>query len=141
MAGYGVQVWPFLQDLGEFKQTYPKDWETFIANTDVAQAFGTTDQFTAECLLKMTGTRTVFSHGATTGKGRSRGKSRSSGRGEGASIREHGRPLVIPDELRLMDGREQLLLVRGRRPLQCRKLRFYEDGEFEGLAASPPGSL
>ncbi|OZC01257.1 hypothetical protein BSZ36_18470 [Rubricoccus marinus] len=141
MAGYGVQVWPFLQDLGQLKQTYPKDWETFIANTDVVQAFGTTDQFTAEYLSKMTGTRTVFSHGATTGKSRSRGKSRSSGRSEGASMSEHGRPLVMPDELRLMDDSEQLLLVRGHRPLQCHKLRFYEDGEFEGLAASPPGSL
>ncbi|MGB3543382.1 type IV secretory system conjugative DNA transfer family protein, partial [Rubrivirga sp.] len=133
MAGYGVQVWPFLQDLGQLKQTYPKDWETFVANTDVVQAFGTTDQFTAEYLSKMAGTRTVFSHGATTGKSRSRGKSRSSGRSEGASMSEHGRPLVMPDELRLMDERDQLLLVRGHRPIQCRKLRFYEDAEFEGL--------
>ena len=133
MAGYGVQVWPFLQDLGQLKQTYPKDWETFVANTDVVQAFGTTDQFTAEYLSKMAGTRTVFSHGATTGKSRSRGKSRLSGRSEGASMSEHGRPLVMPDELRLMDEAEQLLLVRGHRPVRCRKLRFYEDAEFEGL--------
>ena len=74
MAGYGVQVWTFLQDLGQLKQTYPKDWETFVANTDVVQAFGTTDQFTAEYLSKMAGTRTVFSHGATTGKSRSLGQ-------------------------------------------------------------------
>ena len=135
MAGYGVQVWPFLQDLGQLKQTYPKDWETFVANTDVVQAFGTTDQFTAEYLSKMAGTRTVFSHGATTGKSRSRGKSRSSGRSEGASMSEHGRPLVMPDELRLMDERDQLLLVRGLRPVRCRKLRFYEDSEFDGLVS------
>ena len=134
MAGYGVQVWTFLQDLGQLKQTYPKDWETFVANTDVVQAFGTTDQFTAEYLSKMAGTRTVFSHGATMGKSRSRGKSRSSGRSEGASTSEHGRPLVMPDELRLMDEAEQLLLVRGHRPVRCRKLRFYEDDEFSGLA-------
>ena len=133
MAGYGVQVWTFLQDLGQLKQTYPKDWETFVANTDVVQSFGTTDQFTAEYLSKMGGTRTVFSHGATTGKSRSRGKSRSSGRSEGSSLSEHGRPLVMPDELRLMDEDEQLLLVRGHRPVRCRKLRFYEDEEFSGL--------
>lgn len=135
MAGYGVQVWPFLQDLGQLKQTYPKDWETFVANTDVVQAFGTTDQFTAEYLSKMTGTQTVFSHGATTGRSRSRGKSRSSGRSEGSSMSEHGRPLLMPDELRLMGDDEQLLLVRGQRPIRCRKLRFYEDAEFNGLLA------
>jgi len=133
MAGYGVQVWTFLQDLGQLRQTYPKDWETFVANTDVVQAFGTTDQFTAEYLSKMAGTRTVFSHGATTGKSRSRGKSRSSGRSEGASLSEHGRPLVMPDELRLMGEAEQLLLVRGHRPVRCQKLRFYEDAEFGGF--------
>ena len=48
---------------------------------------------------------------------------------------EHGRPLVMPDELRLMDEAEQLLLVRGHRPVRCRKLRFYDDTEFEGLAS------
>ena len=96
---------------------------------------GRPTSFTAEYLSKMAGTRTVFSHGATTGKSRSRGKSRSSGRSEGASLSEHGRPLVMPDELRLMDEAEQLLLVRGHRPVRSRKLRFYEDAEFEGLAS------
>ena len=133
MAGYGVQVWTFLQDLGQLKQTYPREWETFVANTDVVQAFGTTDQFTAEYLSKMAGTRTVFSQGSTTGQSRSRGKGRSSGSNEGASLSEHGRPLVMPDELRLMDGADQLLLVRGERPVLARKIRFYDDPELGGL--------
>ena len=56
MAGYGIQVWPFLQDLGQLRRLYPKDWESFVANADAVQAFGTTDQFTAEYLSKMAGT-------------------------------------------------------------------------------------
>ena len=75
MAGYGVQMWTFLQDLGQLRRLYPKDWESFVANADVVQAFGVTDQFTAEYLSKMAGTATVFDR--STGSGRSRGKQTS----------------------------------------------------------------
>ena len=126
MAGYGVQVWPFLQDLGQLRRLYPKDWETFIANADVVQAFGTTDQFTAEYLSKMAGTATVFDR--STGSGRSRGKRTS--RSSNVGSRETGRPLATPDELRRLDSGDQLLLVRGRQPVLARRVAFYTDRAF-----------
>ena len=130
MAGYGVQVWPFLQDLGQLRRLYPKDWETFVANSDVVQAFGTTDQFTAEYLSKMAGTATVFDR--STGSGRSRGKQTS--RSSNVGSRETGRPLATPDELRRLDSDDQLLLVRGQQPILARRVAFYADRVFRQRA-------
>lgn len=130
MAGYGVQVWPFLQDLGQLRRLYPKDWETFVANSDVVQAFGTTDQFTAEYLSKMAGTATVFDR--STGSGRSRGKQTS--RSSNVGSRETGRPLATPDELRRLAPGDQLLLIRGRQPVLARRVAFYADRVFRQRA-------
>ena len=130
MAGYGVQVWPFLQDLGQLRRLYPKDWESFVANADAVQAFGTTDQFTAEYLSKMAGTATVFDR--STGSGRSRGRRTS--RSSNVGSRETGRPLATPDELRRLDPADQLLLVRGRQPVLARRVAFYADPAFRQRA-------
>ena len=69
---------------------------SFVANADAVQAFGTTDQFTAEYLSKMAGTATVFHQSQSSGRSRGKHSSRSSS----AGATETGRPLVTPDELR-----------------------------------------
>ena len=126
MAGYGVQVWPFLQDLGQLRRLYPRDWESFVANADVVQAFGTTDQFTAEYLSKMAGTATVFHQSQSSGRSRGKHSSRSSS----AGATETGRPLVTPDELRRLGRDDQVLLVRGEDPVLARRIAYYEDQAF-----------
>ena len=36
--GYGLRIWPVLQDLNELKELYPERWETFLSNAG-AQIF------------------------------------------------------------------------------------------------------
>jgi type IV secretory pathway TraG/TraD family ATPase VirD4 len=49
MRGYGLQLWPILQDLGQLITLYGREGaETFFANSDVHQFFGNTDQLTLE---------------------------------------------------------------------------------------------
>ena len=49
MPSYGVQLWPFLQDLGQLITLYGKEGsETFFANADLHQFFGNTDPLTLE---------------------------------------------------------------------------------------------
>jgi type IV secretion system protein VirD4 len=129
MAGYGLQVWPFLQDLGQLRRLY-RDWESFVANSDVVQAFGTTDQFTAEYLSKMAGTATVFHQSQSSGRSRGKHSSRSSS----AGATETGRPLVTPDELRRLGRNDQVLLVRGEDPVLARRIAYYNDPTFSASA-------
>ena len=134
MAGYGLQVWPFLQDLGQLRRLY-RDWESFVANSDVVQAFGTTDQFTAEYLSKMAGTATVFHQSQSSGRSRGKHSSRSSS----AGATETGRPLVTPDELRRLGRDDQVLLVRGEDPVLARRIAYYDDPTFSTSAMEGGG--
>jgi type IV secretion system protein VirD4 len=97
MAGYGVKLWPFLQDLGQLKQHYKESWETFLGNAGVLQFFANTDMTTLEWLSKRLGQTEVIretrgsSEATTTSTSKSQsrteqsGWSRSTGTSEGQS--------------------------------------------------------
>lgn len=55
MAGFGVKLWPFLQDLGQLKRHYKEAWETFLGNAGVLQFFANADMTTLEWLSKRLG--------------------------------------------------------------------------------------
>ena len=55
MAGFGVKLWPVLQDLQQLKTHYPDSWETFLGNAGMIQAFGNVDVTTTEYLSKRMG--------------------------------------------------------------------------------------
>ncbi len=55
MAGYGLQLWPILQDMSQLKDLYGERAGTFIANAGVQQVFGVNDFETAKWLSQMMG--------------------------------------------------------------------------------------
>ena len=59
IAGYGVKLWPILQDLGQLKSLYKDRWETFMGNAGVLQFFGNNDLTTLEWISKRLGTTTI----------------------------------------------------------------------------------
>ena len=65
MRGYGLQLWPILQDLGQLVTLYGREGsETFFGNADLHQFFGNTDKFTLEYMSAMTGATTIEEVGA-----------------------------------------------------------------------------
>jgi type IV secretory pathway TraG/TraD family ATPase VirD4 len=59
MRGWGVQLWPILQDLGQLIDIYGREGaETFMGNSDVISFFGNTDPLTLEYISRMIGNRT-----------------------------------------------------------------------------------
>ena len=55
LAGYGVKLWPIVQNLGQMKELYPENWETFMGNAGMVQAFAMNDQTTANYLSEALG--------------------------------------------------------------------------------------
>lgn len=56
MRGYGLQLWPILQDLGQLVKLYGREGaETFFGNADIHQFFGNTDQTTLEMISSRLG--------------------------------------------------------------------------------------
>jgi type IV secretory pathway TraG/TraD family ATPase VirD4 len=71
VAGLGMCMWVFVQDLNQLKRDYPDDWETFVSNSGAVCAFGIMDQFTANYISEMLGKKTV--RHTTTSTNRSKG--------------------------------------------------------------------
>lgn len=123
MAGYGLQLWPILQDLSQLKGLYGPKANTFVANAGVLQTFGVNDLETAEWLSRAMGRETI--HTET--------RSHRVGDDPGYSISATGRELMTPDEIMRLPAHLQLLRLSGRPPLIARKIRYYEDPAFAGL--------
>lgn len=51
LAGYGMKLWPIVQNLGQLEHLYPKNWETFIANAGAVQTFSVNDMTTINYLM------------------------------------------------------------------------------------------
>ncbi len=102
VRGFGIQLWPVLQDLTQLKALYKDRWETFVANAGVVQAFAPNDLTTAEWMSQRAGDTTVAAAGYNRGDQQS-----DAGRGSmstGLSYSQARRRLLLPQEL--MDFRE-----------------------------------
>ncbi|MEO1502390.1 MAG: type IV secretory system conjugative DNA transfer family protein [Pseudomonadota bacterium] len=123
MAGYGLQLWPILQDMSQLRDLYGDRTNTFIANAGVQQVFGVNDFETAKWLSQMIGQET------------SRFQTDSFKPGDGPSFSNHltGRDLLTPDEIMQMPPNVQLLRVQGQPSALAQKLRYFADPEFRGL--------
>lgn len=59
LRGYGVKLAPVIQNIGQVKDHYPKNWETFLGNAGAIIAFGTNDEATERYLSNRLGKVTV----------------------------------------------------------------------------------
>jgi type IV secretion system protein VirD4 len=98
-AGYGIQLQPIIQNLGQLKELYRSNYETFIANAAVQQWFAPRDMTTAEYVSKMLGQYTA--------------NTQTIGARNEISIGETGRPLLRPEEVMQMTEYEQIVFLRG----------------------------
>ncbi len=130
MAGYGVQLWPILQDVHQLRATYGTRAGTFLSNTGLLQVFGVNDHASAELVSGLLGQETVVFQ--TMSRNLDAEKS-------GLSISEQhaARQLLTPDEVRNLPPHSQLLFLAGQRPILARKIVYYADREFKGLFGSP----
>jgi type IV secretion system protein VirD4 len=129
LAGYGVQLWPVLQDLAQLEDLYPKRWRSFLANAGAIQAFGVNDEGTAEYLSALLGTRTATVRQRTRpGSG-----AHDEHQGQHESYSAVSRPLLMPHEILQMPPDKQLVFLQGQPPIFADKVRYYADKEFEGM--------
>ncbi|MDI7862375.1 type IV secretory system conjugative DNA transfer family protein [Rhizobiaceae bacterium n13] len=122
MAGYGVQLWPILQDIHQLRATYGQRAGTFLSNAAVLQVFGVNDVETAELVGKAIGKSDAHYHTKSWSEGK-------------RSTAEHisARDLINPDEIMRLPRDRMILLHQGQRPVLAKKLRYFEDMEFRTL--------
>ena len=123
MAGYGMQLWPILQDMSQLKDLYGARAGTFIANAGVQQVFGVNDFETARWLSQMMGKQTT----------RYQTESHRDGAEVSTSHNVTGRDLMTPDEIMQLPEHIQLLRIQGQPTALAQKLRYYDEPEFAVL--------
>jgi len=121
MAGFGLQIWAFLQNWGQLEELYQRGAHTFAANAGVFQAFNINDEMTARYVSDLSGDATVAG----------REERRLIG---GPNFYEtHQRKLLTPDEAMHLAGDTLFLKIKAIRPIIAEKIAYYRDRQYRGL--------
>ena len=148
MAGLGMILWAFAQDLNQLKRDYPDHWETFIGNSQAVTCFGVMDNFTADYISKFLGTRTVEHENVQTSVGTSvaprapgapfwAAQRTSIQRSTSTSTQVMSRPLMHPEEIRGLS--RELCIIMGRfHPIISRRIVYHEDWNLLHCARPDP---
>ena len=130
IAGFGVKLWPILQDLSQLKSIYKERWETFMGNAGLLQFFGNNDLTTLQYLAQRLGKSTILQ----VSKGEI-SVSQGAGGFTGESTQLHTIELMTADEVARFFSRQsnaQLLLWPGADPIALDRVRYFDDGFFAG---------
>lgn len=84
LAGYGIQIWSFAQNIGQLKSAYGEEWHNFTANAGAISFFGVNDPDTAEYVVRLLGETEEYEHqyetfSSSTSQGSSYSDSKSDG--------------------------------------------------------------
>lgn len=136
VRGYGVQLWPFVQDLPQLKSVYPDRWSSFLATAGIQQFFTPNDDMTAEYISKRCGTHLVrrksFSEGTST-------NSASSSSSSSTSYSDQWEPLFHPWELYGHENWRQMIFVEGLSPAVWEyRANYFEMNRYAGKADPDP---
>ena len=130
MAGYGLQLWPILQDIHQLRSNYGTSAGTFLSNAGVLQTFGVNDYDTADMLSKTMGRETITYE--TGGQSEKDVMVKDPERSLSKTQHLAARNLMDANEIMKLAPDTLLLMRVGENPLIVRKLRYYADKEFAG---------
>ncbi|OPH82440.1 type IV secretory system conjugative DNA transfer family protein [Nitrobacter vulgaris] len=139
MAGFGVRLWPFLQDLSQLQQHYEKSWESFVGNAGAQLFFGNTDLTTLRHVSERLGKTRIVSTGL----------SMPAGGLDSVSLSETTTPLLATDEIQIHFARRKaadeflILLLPHSVPVALKKTPYFKDRNITALLSgqalsSPP---
>lgn len=105
MRGYGMKLAPVIQNIGQVKNLYEKNWETFLGNAGAIIAWGLNDLETEEYIANRLGRVYVKETSTSTSSGIS-GMNASTNRSSSTSFRE--RPVRYSNEVHDQGARETM---------------------------------
>ncbi len=131
IAGFGVRLWPIIQDLSQLKRHYKESWETFMGNAGLLQAFGNADLTTLKYLSDRIGQSTVLT------ESKSEISQQQAMQGfTGKTSSNNVYPLMTSDEIARHFSRQsnrQLLLWPGANPIAADRIAYYNHPMFQNL--------
>lgn len=129
MAGYGLRLLTIIQSPGQLEAEAPKGYgrenaRTFVTNHACQIFYTPREQRDANEYSEALGYTTVHSKNKSEGRG---GSSMSQALGDGAGQK---RALMLPQELKEMSQREQIISLENTKPIKAEKIAYYADHVF-----------
>ena len=134
LRSYGGRVMIVVQSLSNLKENYgPTGADNFLANTGVQVFMAPSDGETPDYISKAIGDFTR----------KSRSKSWSTKQFGSTNIQERneGSRLIQPEQLRMLDDDELVILVQKQQPSLINKIRYYEDRPLRLIFEAQVGNL
>lgn len=118
----GISISIVVQALDQLESLYKDDFETIIGNCDTQLFLGSQSIKTCEYFSKSLGQKTI----KIKSKSVSKDKDGKSSQGVSISEQRQGRELMTIDELKRLDPNEEIILVRGLRPIKAKKAWYFK---------------
>ena len=127
MAGYNLRLLPIIQSMAQLDATYGKDTARMIVTNHALQiVFAPREQQDANDYSEMLGYTTLRRQNVTRGRDFTRSET------------EERRALMLPQELKALGARKEVILYEGMpHPVLCDKVRYYEDRRFRKRLLPP----
>jgi type IV secretion system protein VirD4 len=132
MAGYGIRSFLITQSLNQLERAYGPN-HAILDNCHIRIAFSTNDERTAKRVSDALGTATEMramknyaGHRLSPWLGHLM-----------VSRQETSRPLLTPGEVMQLSPNEAVVMVSGVHPVRARKVRYYEDSQFQHRIKPP----
>lgn len=113
MRSRNVMATIILQNISQLKALFKDDWEGIIGNADAFIYLGGNEQSTHKYISELLGKETISTKTSSQSKGRSGSYSQN--------FQQAGRELMTPDEVRMLDNRYAIVLLRGEAPVMDEK--------------------
>ena len=98
-----------LQNISQLKALFKDDWEGIIGNADSFVYLGGNEQSTHKYISELLGKETIDTKTSSQSKGRNGSFSQN--------FQQTGRELMTPDEVRRLDNKNAIVLIRGEKPV------------------------
>jgi len=130
VAGLGIRLWLFFQDITQVQRDFPESWETFLANAAMIQILRVNDNSTARYFSEHLGTTTFTQREIRFGQG------------GGLGMPQHSsRPVRFPHEIIQMEVGKTLILFAGGSYYELAQVPYFKEARFAGRYLPNPNFL
>lgn len=109
MRSRNVMATIILQNISQLKELFKESWEGIIGNADAFIYLGGNEKETHKYISELLGKETIETRTSSQSRGRNGSYSQN--------FQQAGRELLTPDEVRMLDNRYALVLLRGEAPV------------------------
>lgn len=139
MAGYGIKLVPVIQNLGQVKKLYERNWETFLGNAGAIIAWGLNDLETEKYVSDRMGPVMAWEETYGDSQSLQPGELGVLGSTMSRNLAQRERAIRWPNEVHYQGAREQLrafVIPAAGAPLMVERSPYWDQAN-EGMFDSP----